>query len=104
MALAGTDLAHDLRFQHQAEAHRRSLIEALNNEHAYGGSTTGERGWEATAEFYAGLDAFHPAPPGLTEGIQHRIPELISLFFWAVVLLVVLAHGADRLERGRLPC
>ena len=104
MALAGTDLAHDLDFQNQAEAYRRSLVEKLNNEHAYGGSTAGDRSWKATAAFFAGLDAFHYTSPAVAAATSHRRSELISLVLWLAVLVLVLRRSADRLARGQLPC
>ena len=104
MALAGTDLAHDLAFQKQAEDYRRQLLRALNDEHAYGGSRTGERGWVADAEFYAGLDPFLYRSPDAVEGTRHRGLELLGLIVWGLLLMVALARGAASLERGRLPC
>ncbi len=104
MALAGTDLAHDLAFQQQAESYRRSLVEALNREHAYGGSKTGDWSWKADAEFFASLRVFAYEPPGPMHALRSRIPESIGLVLWALVLLMVLRSGADRLERGALPC
>ncbi len=104
MALAGTDLAHDLDFRQQAEQYRRQLIAALNHEHAYGGSRAGERGWTASAEFYEGLAPFTYVPPALTAGTRHRQPEVAGLVLWLLGLLGLLVVGAGRLERGQLPC
>lgn len=104
MALAGTDLAHDFAFQQQAEAYRRQLIAKLNHEHAYGGSRTGDWSWEAPAEFFAGLDSFHYRSPSALEATRERPFELIGLGLWAFLLLLALSRGAERLERGTLPC
>ena len=104
MALAGTDLAHDLAFQQQAEAYRRELIAQLNHEHAYGGSRTGDWSWKAPPEFFAGLDAFEYHAPGLLEATRRRVTELIALALWAGLLLLTLRRAADRLDRGQLPC
>ena len=104
MALAGTDLAHDLDFRQQAEGYRRRLIAQLNHEHAYGGSRAGERGWTASADFYAGLAAFDYRPPEVAAGLRHRRLELAALFAWVIGLIGLLSVGARRLERGQLPC
>ena len=104
MALAGTDLAHDLDFQRQAEAYRRALVEQLNHEHAYGGSKTGDWSWKAPAAFFAGLNAFHYTPPTITAAVAARVAELGSLALWAGLLLIAVLRGATRIERGAVAC
>jgi ABC-2 type transport system permease protein len=104
MAVTGTDLHHDLDFLHQAEAYRRRLIGALNHEHAYGGSKTGERSYKSTPEFYAGLEPFSYEAPGLLEAVRTRLWECIALLLWLVFLVVALVRGGKRLERGSLSC
>lgn len=103
MALAGTDLAHDLDFQHQAEAYRRRLVASLNDEHAYGRAKTGE-GSKSSAEFYAGLDGFTYAPPGIEQAVRPRLPALLALVAWGMGLVASILRGAANLERGTLPC
>ncbi|MEM6818621.1 MAG: DUF3526 domain-containing protein [Pseudomonadota bacterium] len=104
MALAGTDLAHDVAFQQKAESHRRELVAALNHEHAYGGSKTGDWSWEAPAAFFAGMPQFQYSPPSLERTLSRSIAPILSLLFWALLLTLALRAGADRLERGQLPC
>ena len=104
MAVTGTDLAHDLDFQVQAETHRRALIRALNHEHAYGGPKKRGESWKATPEFFAGLAAFDYTPPGWADAVQHRISEILALVVWALLCLLAIRVGADRLERRQLPC
>ncbi|MEM6732960.1 MAG: DUF3526 domain-containing protein, partial [Myxococcota bacterium] len=104
MALAGTDMFHDLAFQEQAETHRRSMIEKLNNEHAYGGSKTGDWDWNASAEFFADIEEFRYQTPALGDALEPRGVELASLLLWLVLVVVAMMYGADRVERGSLPC
>ncbi|MEM9303068.1 MAG: DUF3526 domain-containing protein [Pseudomonadota bacterium] len=104
MALAGTDLAHDLAFQAQAEGFRRTLVEALNREHAYGGSKTGDWSWEAPPEFFAALPAYEHASPALATALRPRVPDLTGLVLWLAGLLIAMRTGASRLERGQLMC
>lgn len=104
MAVAGTDLAHDLAFQSQAEAYRRELVHQLNHEHAYGGPQDRGEPWEAAPEFFAGLAAFEHTPPTVEQAVHPRIPELISLGAWTLMLLLAVRVGADRLEDGRAAC
>ncbi len=104
MAVTGTDLAHDLDFQAQAEEHRRALVRALNHEHAYGGPKTRGASWEATAEFFAGLAGFQYTPPGWAAAIGRRTAELLSLVVWLFLCLLAVRLGADRLARWQRPC
>ncbi|HCH66447.1 MAG TPA: hypothetical protein DFR83_26825 [Deltaproteobacteria bacterium] len=104
MAITGTDLAHDLDFQAQAERYRRGLVHALNHEHAYGGPKERGASWEATPDFFAGLDAFEYAPPRWGAAIQHRTKELWSLVVWTFLALLAIRRGAARLERSQRPC
>jgi ABC-2 type transport system permease protein len=104
MALTGTDLAHDIDFQSQSEAYRRDLVRALNHEHAYGGPEKRDRSWEASPAFFASLDSFQYTPPSFRAAVQHRAAELVSLAVWALLWLWAIRLGADRLERGGLPC
>lgn len=104
MAVAGTDLLHDLAFLHQAEAYRRMLVGALNHEHAYGGSRTGDRSFKATPAFYASLDSFEYNAPKLGDALRNRLGELIALVMWLMGLMAALFRAGARLERGTLPC
>ena len=104
MAVAGTDLFHDLAFLDQAESHRRTLVGALNHEHAYGGSTTGDRTFKATPDFFASIDPFQYTAPKLADALRHRFREMVSLLLWLLGLIVALFRGGDRLDRGSLPC
>lgn len=93
MALAGTDLFHDLDFQRQAEAHRRWLIAALNHEHAHGGARTGLGSGLQRPEFFRSLLAFrHEARP-LRWALSWRWPELVSLGLWLALALLLIARS-----------
>ena len=93
MALAGTDLFHDLDFQRQAEAHRRWLIRSLNQEHAHGGARTGLGSGLRRPEFFRSLLAFrHEARP-LGWAASWRWPELVSLGLWLTLALLLVARS-----------
>jgi len=104
MAVAGTDLAHDMAFQQQAERYRRGLVEALNREHAYGGSKTGDWSWEAGSEFFAALPQFQYAAPHVELSFRSRALEILGLGLWALLMMMMIRHGADRIETGTLLC
>lgn len=100
MTFAGTDLAHDLAFQDAAEEYRRALVKALNDEHAFGGSTTGDWSFETDAAFFAGLAPFeYPATP-IGRAMQTRTVEIIGLLLWTMLSSFALAAAGRRLEIG----
>lgn len=100
MTFAGTDLAHDLALQDAAEDYRRDLVKALNDEHAYGGSTTGDWSFETDAAFFAGLAPFdYPVAP-IGTAVGSRAVEIVGLLLWAALAGVGLAFAGRRLEIG----
>ena len=100
MAIAGTDLSGHLAFLKQTESYRRSLVKSLNDEHAFGGGRTGQRGWTAAPEFYASLEAFEYEPPSMGRLLGERSAELAALATWGVALVGLLMLSARRLDRG----
>lgn len=100
MAIAGTGLFSHLAFLRQAESYRRSLVKALNDEHAYGGAKTGERGWTATPEFYASFESFRFDPPSVRDVLGCESLSLAALGLWILATAGVLALSARRLEEG----
>ena len=63
MGISGTDLFHHLDFLNKAESYRRVFIKSLNDEYAFGGSKTGERGWKASNEFFRSVEDFDYVSP-----------------------------------------
>ena len=100
MAVAGTGLHGHLAFLRQAEAYRRTLVKSLNDEDAFGGARTGERGWTATPEFYASFETFEYDPPDLGSLLGDHLMELAALVAWALGATGFLVFSARRLEAG----
>ncbi len=97
MALAGTSLYDHLHFQQSVETYRRDWVKALNDEHAYGGSKTGEWGWKAEAAFFQSMEDYEYEPPGLGWSLANRWPELAVLLAWLLLATVLAAFS------GKLP-
>ncbi len=98
-AAAGTDLAHALDFQHQGEAYRRTLVAALNREHAFGGSKTDDWEWTAPATFFRSQPDFVYRPPSLSALPTGHGQALAALGIWSLLLagaMMVLAPRAMR--------
>jgi len=103
MAIAGTDLESHLAFLEQAESHRRALVQSLNEEHALGGSKTGDWGWKPEREFYASFATFRFEPSPLREALAARAVEWTALAVWGLGLTGLLLYSARRLEHGGSP-
>ena len=100
MAIARTDLESHLYFLGQVEAHRRTLVRMLNEEHALGGSKTGDWSWTADQEFYASFDAFAFEPLPYRRALASTVVEGAALAAWVALATGLLFLGARRLERG----
>jgi ABC-2 type transport system permease protein len=101
MALAGTDMAHQLAFQNQAEAHRRTLITQLNQDmidHGAGKDFDYKAGtdlWKSTKDF-----AF--AKPGIGMALRSVWLDALILICWLLAAFALLAAAGRRLGREAL--
>jgi len=90
MAAAGTDLHHHLDFLQQAESYRRFLIKALNDEHAFGGSGTGEWDWQADGAFFSSLRDFSYETPAFELAVPRYAMDGFVLLAWSLFSAAVL--------------
>lgn len=101
MALAGTDVAHQLAFQNQAEAHRRALIGALNRdmvEHGKGADFD----YKADPALWRTAKDFRFVAPPLQAVLAGIVPDLAILAAWLIAALALLRHAARRLTMDDL--
>ncbi len=92
MAAAGTDLFHHLDFLNASELYRRYFIKTLNDEYAFGGSKTGERGWKATNEFFRSIKDFSYSEKKLIFILHKYMVDVICIFGWSFVLLFLIYY------------
>mgnify|MGYP006136287671 FL=1 len=90
MASAGTDLFHHLDFLNEAEIYRRYFIKTLNDEYAFGGSKTGERGWKASNEFFRSIDDFSYKNASFISIQSKYLTDFICLLFWVLTLVFAI--------------
>jgi len=98
MGFAGSDNLHHHEFLVQAEAYRRKFIKTLNDEHAYGGSTTGDWGWSADNEFFRSVPDFAYQPVKMASIFPTYLPDILILLGWLVLVSLLLAFGTKRLQ------
>ena len=90
MGISGTDLFHHLDFLNKAESYRRVFIKSLNDEYAFGGSKTGERGWKASNEFFRSVEDFEYVSPEFLSIGKKYLYDVITLFFWLILSVISL--------------
>ncbi len=91
MASSGTDLFHHLDFLNAAELYRRYFIKTLNDEYAFGGSRTGERGWKASNEFFRSIKDFSYKEVNFLSISSKYILDILCLLFWSLSLVVAIS-------------
>lgn len=97
MAVAQTDVYHHFHFLQEAENYRRHLIKQLNDEHAYGGSRTGDWDWKVSASYWQGIEDFTYQPPGISWALSQRMPELMALGIWVLGLLLLIQFTSPKI-------
>ncbi|MCH2101845.1 MAG: DUF3526 domain-containing protein [Planctomycetes bacterium] len=102
MAVAGTDLHSHLEFLRQVEDYRRVLVKRLNDEHAFGGSRTGQPARVASREFYESFQAFDFEPLSLRSLLGKSKIALFALLIWGLGSVGYLFFAARRMNRGGL--
>ena len=88
MATSGTDMFHHLDFLKQAENYRRFFIKKLNNEYAFGGAKTGDRGWKADTDFFQSVKDFSYQFPSFISFLSKYIVDIFLLFVWFFLLML----------------
>jgi ABC-2 type transport system permease protein len=98
MGISGTDQWSHLHFQKAAESYRRVFIKELNDEHAYGGSKSGDWGWKAEQTFFNEIDDFQYELPVFSQaGSTYQI-DWIILFSWLVLSLLGLFLFSNKIN------
>ena len=82
MGSSGSDMFHHLDFLTKAESYRRIFIKTLNDEYAFGGSKTGERGWKATNEFFRSVKDFKYELPTFFSLYSKYLIDVIIILLW----------------------
>ena len=82
MGSSGSDMYHHLDFLNKAESYRRVFIKTLNDEYAFGGSKTGERGWKASNDFFRSVQDFNYELPNFLSLYTKYLLDIIILLLW----------------------
>lgn len=98
MALAGTDTAHQIDFQRQAEAHRRLVVGALNGDMIRNAGAA-EFAYRAGPELWRRMPAFEYRPLSPRHALAATWPDALVLLGWALAAGLLVAAESRRLGR-----
>lgn len=95
---AGSDNLHHQEFQVQVEHYRRDLIKTLNDVHAFGGSKTGDWGWEMDNAFFKSVPDYEYRPITIGSVFHRYFPDLLVLVSWTILVSLLLIFGTRNMH------
>ena len=95
---AGNDNLHQQAFLVQVENYRRGFIKTLNDKHAFGGSKTGDWGWEADNDFYKSVPDYEYQPMALATVFPTYLKDLLLLAGWSIVVTLLLTFISPKMR------
>ncbi len=98
MGFAGNDNLHHQEFLVQVEKYRRVFIKRLNDEHAYGGSKSGEWGWKADNAFFKSVEDFVYKPTPFAKVVSNYVMDLVLLLLWVLIACILLILGTKKMR------
>ncbi|MEL7248528.1 MAG: DUF3526 domain-containing protein, partial [Bacteroidota bacterium] len=98
MGFSASDNLHHQEFLVQVEGYRRGFIKMLNDEHAFGGSTTGDWGWEADNAFYKSVPDYEYRPASLATVFSNYLTDLLLLAAWTIMVSLLLIFGTKKMQ------
>ncbi|MEM6722876.1 MAG: DUF3526 domain-containing protein [Bacteroidota bacterium] len=98
MGFTASDNFHHQEFLVQVEHYRRDFIKMLNDEHAYGGSKTGDWGWKADNAFFKSVPDYHYQAAKLTAVLPKYLVDLLVLGLWVLGVSLSLIFGTKNLQ------
>jgi ABC-2 type transport system permease protein len=98
MGFMASDNVHHQEFLLQVENYRRVFIKMLNDEHAFGGSQTGNWGMNADNVFFRSVPDFDYKPTQLSVVFSSYILDLALLGLWSILVLAGILFGTKKIE------
>lgn len=96
-ALAGTDFAHHQHFAAAAEAYRRTLVRAMNENLAHG-STSARFDYTASADLWRQLPPFTYRAPSAGWALAQERGSLAALGLWMILAIAALGRAVSAMR------
>ncbi|NQY00666.1 MAG: DUF3526 domain-containing protein [Flavobacteriaceae bacterium] len=97
MGFAGSDNLHHQEFLVQVENYRRVFIKELNDEHAFGGSKTGDWSFSADNDFFKSVKDFEHQPVPLSVVFNNYFIDILLLVVWGILTSFLLIFGTKKM-------
>lgn len=88
MAVAGTDMAHYINFQRQAESYRYKQTQYLNDIHAYKVKSKNDKAQRVDNKLFAARKTFEYEPKDIVWALSKEKLLIISSVFWLILVLI----------------
>ncbi|MCH2225275.1 MAG: DUF3526 domain-containing protein [Crocinitomicaceae bacterium] len=98
MGFSGTDNFHHQEFLIQVEDYRRRFIKSLNDEHAFGGSKTGDWSWYAQNDFFKSIPDYEYYSQSLSTVLPNYFLDFIVLIAWTTIVGLLLFFGIKNMR------
>ncbi|MCH2228755.1 MAG: DUF3526 domain-containing protein [Crocinitomicaceae bacterium] len=98
MGFSETDNLHHQAFLVQVENYRRKLIKSLNDEHAYGGSKTGDWSWHAHNDFFKSIPDYEHQSVPVNNVLPNYAIDLAVLGIWTILVGMLLVFGVKKMS------
>ncbi len=92
MALAGSDLAHYVEFQWQAERFRYDMVQKLNQVHMDEVKFENDRAQRVSRSHWQEFPSFEYRPPSIGDAIRPYWLSIASLFGWSLLVVFLFAR------------
>lgn len=102
MSLAGSDLAHYLHFLNSAEAHRRVMVQMLNEEQRDHPRKAGEKAFRADAAVWQKIPTYRYQTPSVSWAIKQQAVALAAFGGWILFALFCLWFAVRQVQREPL--
>ena len=96
MGFAGTDMMHHLDFLKSAEDYRRYFIKELNDQHAYGGSKTGDWKWTVDSLYFRSVKKYDYKSAKIFDKINYYSLDIICLLLWFVAVNSLIFYKSEK--------
>tara|TARA_Y100001968_G_scaffold46512_1_gene36702 strand:- start:251 stop:901 length:651 start_codon:yes stop_codon:yes gene_type:complete len=96
MGFSGNDMIHHLDFLKKSEDYRRYLIKSLNDEHAFGGSKTGNWKWTVDNTFFRSVEKFDYKTPKIEGQISHYLIDILFLLLWIIITTELIRRYTNK--------
>ena len=98
MGFAASDNLHHQDFLVKVEDYRRMFIKMLNDEHAYGGSKTGDWSWAADNDFFKSVPDFTYELSSAKSILPRYLMDLLLLSAWTLVTILLILFGTKKMR------